>query len=117
MTDNRKAAGAVLLHRHGHRPAAHWAAAGTVLYGAALAVTFAVSIPLNDELARLGHHASAAQLAHIHHRFTGIWQPANRTRTLLCTGALGCPARALVLRGRGGQQASAYPRRGVAAGA
>ncbi|MFI9723020.1 DUF1772 domain-containing protein [Streptomyces sp. NPDC052396] len=95
------AAAAVLQHRLGRRSAARWAAASAVLYAVALAVTFGVNIPLNDELARLGDHASAAQLADIHHRFTGTWQLANAARTLSCTAALGCLGRALVLHGRG----------------
>ena len=45
-------AAAVLHLRDGGRPALPWIVAGLVLYVVVLVITFAVNVPLNDELAR-----------------------------------------------------------------
>ncbi|MEU6487871.1 anthrone oxygenase family protein [Streptomyces sp. NPDC046887] len=93
------AAAAVLAHRAGRRPTARWAAAAAVLYLAVLVLTFAVNIPLNNELAALGDPAKAADLSVVAD-FRGRWEAVNIGRTLLCTAALGGLAHALRLHAR-----------------
>ncbi len=85
------AVAAVLQWRAGNRRAAAWALAGAAGYGAALALTSRVNVPLNQALAA-GSGRSEVD---------GRWGAANRGRTLACTVALACLARSLTLHGRG----------------
>ena len=82
---------AVLLHLG--RPGLPWIVAGLVLYGAVLAVTFRVNIPLNDALAAAGESDPAAARA----AFEGAWVRGNVVRAVLSTGAFGCLTWALVV--------------------
>ncbi|MEU6345080.1 anthrone oxygenase family protein [Streptomyces sp. NPDC046977] len=100
------AAGAVLCVRDGARTVLPWVVAGTVCYLLVLVVTFAVSIPLNDRLDAAGPPGAAADPAALRARFEAAWVRWNLLRTLLCTGALGCLAWALVLSGRAGAAGS-----------
>ncbi|MER5368122.1 DUF1772 domain-containing protein [Streptomyces sp. NPDC002722] len=91
---------AAIEYRKGRRTVALWAGAAAALYVVALAVTFAVNIPLNNELAAIGDPARAGDLSVVD-RFKGVWETTNIMRTLLCTAALGCLAHCLKLHGRG----------------
>ncbi|MFI9100301.1 DUF1772 domain-containing protein [Streptomyces fildesensis] len=79
-----------------------WIGAATGLYVLTLVSTFAVNIPLNDELAAAGDPASAgaSALAAVRERFETRWVRWNAVRAVAATGALGCLVWALVLYGR-----------------
>jgi uncharacterized membrane protein len=83
-------AAAVLLARHG-RPFV-WVAVAAGLYLVVLALTMAVEVPLNDQLAR----ASLADAAQARRDFEVVWVPVNNVRTVLTTLALLCLGRAIV---------------------
>jgi len=91
---------AVLHRRHGRGVAVRWTVAALVLYGIALAITFGINVPLNDQIDRAGDPDHIANLAHVRDRFEGPWVAANIVRTLLTTAAVGALARALFLHGR-----------------
>lgn len=88
---------AVLQRRLGPAGAFSWVIAALVLYGIVLAVTFGISIPLNDGLDRAGDPDRIPDLAGVRRRFEGPWVAWNIVRTLLSTAAVGTLARALVL--------------------
>ncbi|MFD3681991.1 DUF1772 domain-containing protein [Streptomyces sp. NPDC058613] len=87
---------AVQQQRGGRPDAARWGWTAFALYGLSLAVTAAVNIPLNNQLARAGADAAAARS-----RFGGRWATGNLIRTAACTAALAALGRALTLHGRG----------------
>ncbi|MEU3723320.1 DUF1772 domain-containing protein [Streptomyces sp. NPDC031705] len=93
------AAAAVVAHRQGRRGPAVWAAAAALAYLVVLVITFAVNIPLNNELADAGDAAGLTDFA-VLEKFKGTWVTTNILRTLLCTAALTALARALLLHGR-----------------
>lgn len=101
------AAVALCLGEDGRGPLP-WVIAATALYLAVLAVTFAVSIPLNESLDAAGDPAHLADIADVRARFEAAWVRWNLVRTLLCTGALGCLAWALVLSGRVAAEAARH---------
>ncbi|MER6316176.1 DUF1772 domain-containing protein [Streptomyces sp. NPDC001581] len=92
-------ASAVLEFRAGRRTTALWVGAAAAAYLVVLVLTFAVNIPLNNELARGGDVAQMTDFA-IVERFKSTWVATNIVRTVLCTAALAALARALVLHGR-----------------
>ncbi|MFJ9536507.1 DUF1772 domain-containing protein [Streptomyces sp. NPDC101225] len=75
-------------------PHRRWVWAGLAACALGLLTTLAVSIPLNDALARTADPAAAR--AH----FEDPWVAWNVVRAVLSTAALGCLARALFLHGR-----------------
>ncbi|MDX6363232.1 MAG: hypothetical protein QOC85_2242 [Streptomyces sp.] len=86
-----------------------WVRAALLAYVLAFVFTVAVNIPLNDGLADAGDPARIADPAAVRDRFEDTWVAWNVVRALLCTLALGCLARALVVYGRlNRRQASAY---------
>ncbi|MFD6181314.1 DUF1772 domain-containing protein [Streptomyces goshikiensis] len=93
------AASAVMEFRGGRRQVAVWVGAAAVAYLVVLVITFAVNIPLNNELAGAGDAAKLTDFGLVD-RFKGTWATANIARTLLCTAALTALARALMLYGR-----------------
>ncbi|MFJ3880940.1 DUF1772 domain-containing protein [Streptomyces sp. NPDC090077] len=94
------AAAAVVEYRRGRRGTAVWAAAAAVAYLVVLVITFAVNIPLNNELAAVGDAAKLTDFSVVE-KFKGTWVTTNILRTLLCTAALTALVRALLLHGRG----------------
>jgi uncharacterized membrane protein len=72
-----------------------WIVAGLVLYGAVLAITFAVNVPLNDRLAAAG----AADPAMVRVAFEATWVRWNVVRAVCSTAAFGSLVAALVVRG------------------
>ncbi|MEU9031040.1 anthrone oxygenase family protein [Streptomyces sp. NPDC048383] len=92
------AAAALVSLRTGHRTIALWAGAAAVAYLAVLVITFAVNIPLNDELADAAGAAGSA--APVVDKFQGTWVTTNVLRTLLSTLALVALVRAVLLHGR-----------------
>ncbi|KJY28035.1 DUF1772 domain-containing protein [Streptomyces katrae] len=93
------AAAALVEYRKGRRGPAGWAGAAAVAYLAVLVITFAVNIPLNNELADAGDAAKMTGFAVVD-KFKGTWVTTNILRTLLCTAALTALTRALLLHGR-----------------
>ncbi|MCM2423417.1 anthrone oxygenase family protein [Streptomyces sp. RKAG293] len=79
-----------------------WIGGAAALYVLTLVSTFAVNIPLNDELAAAGDpgSAGASALAAVRERFETRWVRWNLLRAVAATGALGCLIWALVLYGR-----------------
>jgi len=92
---------AVLERRLGRTEAAVWIIGATVLYFVSLVTTVAFNIPLNDALAGAGDPHRIADIAALRQRFEAPWITWNIVRAVLCTAALGCIGRALVLHGRG----------------
>jgi uncharacterized membrane protein len=90
----------ILERRSGSREVARWILAALVLSGVGLFVTGALSIPLNDDLARAGDPDRMADLAAVREDFEDPWVAWNIVRTLASTAALGCLCYALLLRRR-----------------
>lgn len=67
-------------------------------------VTFAIHIPLNEDLKQAGDPARIENLAAVHDDFATPWVAWNIVRTLASTAAFGALAWALVLRGRTGAE-------------
>ncbi|GAA0799539.1 anthrone oxygenase family protein [Spirilliplanes yamanashiensis] len=91
----------VLLLAGGRRRAATWALAALGLYVVVLVLTMGVEVPLNDQLAAAGDARTLADPAAVRARFEPTWVPVNVFRTLGCTAALACLARAIHLNARG----------------
>ncbi|MCX4690028.1 DUF1772 domain-containing protein [Kitasatospora purpeofusca] len=96
------AVGTWLLHRSGQRAATLWTAVATLLYLAALVLTSAVNVPLNDRLAAAGDPSAVTDLAAVRAAFEPTWTTANIARTVLCTAAAVALTRALLLHRRPG---------------
>ncbi len=62
-----------------------------------LLVTRALSVPLNDQLARAGDPRHLADLATVRNRFEAPWIGWNVARTVLTTAAVACLGRAILL--------------------
>ncbi|MET8676947.1 anthrone oxygenase family protein [Streptomyces sp. NPDC004647] len=77
-----------------------WTVAALVLYGAQLAITFSVNVPLNNALDAAGEPGRIADLAAVRERFEAQWVRWNIARAVASTAALGCLTWALVLHGR-----------------
>jgi uncharacterized membrane protein len=90
----------VLERRAGSRGSARWVLAALALTAAALVVTVAANIPLNDELASAGDPDRLTDPAGVRDRFEGPWVAWNVVRTVAATGAVACLGRALLLHGR-----------------
>ncbi|MGH3824901.1 MAG: DUF1772 domain-containing protein [Pseudonocardiaceae bacterium] len=95
------AALATVLHLSaGHRHALPWIAAGFVLAAAALIITVAVNVPLNNALDAAGGPDQIADLAAVRASFEAAWVRWNVARAVTSTAAFGCFIWALVLYGR-----------------
>jgi uncharacterized membrane protein len=93
----------VQARRSGSAKTARWIVAGLALYTVTVVVTFAVHIPLNDDLKNAGDPARIENLAAIRDDFVTPWVAWNIVRTVASTAAFACLAWALVLRGRMGR--------------
>jgi uncharacterized membrane protein len=92
---------AVALHvTSGGHSALPWMVAALVLYVVVLAITFAVNVPLNNELDAAGDPDRVADLAAVRERFEATWVRWNIVRTVASTASFGCLLWALVLHGR-----------------
>jgi uncharacterized membrane protein len=85
------AAAAVAVWSGDDRGSLPWVVAGVVLYLAMFAITRAVNIPLNDQLAAAGDDAHATR-----ERFEATWVTWNLVRAVLSAGAFGCLTVALL---------------------
>ncbi len=90
----------VQARRSGSTRSAAWIVAALALYTLTAMVTFAIHIPLNDDLVEAGELARIDDLAAVHDDFVTPWVMWNIVRTLATTAAFGCLTWALVLRGR-----------------
>ncbi|MBB5938259.1 anthrone oxygenase family protein [Streptomyces zagrosensis] len=80
---------AALLHLSGDgRPALPWIAAAGLLHAMALAITFAVNIPLNTALATAGDLDHIPAPATVRASFAPRWTRWNTARALTSTAAL-----------------------------
>jgi uncharacterized membrane protein len=93
----------VQARRSGSADSAGWIVAGLALYTVMVVVTFAVHIPLNDELKEAGDPARIENLAAVRDDFVTTWVAWDIVRALASTAAFGCLTWALVLRGRMGR--------------
>jgi uncharacterized membrane protein len=93
----------VQARRSGSAKVAGWIVAGLALYTVMVVVTFAVHIPLNEELKEAGDPARIENLAAVRDDFVTPWVAWDIVRTLASIAAFGSLAWALVLRGRMGR--------------
>ncbi|MFZ3557860.1 DUF1772 domain-containing protein [Streptomyces sp. BH055] len=77
-----------------------WVFAALAGYAVAFLLTSAVNVPLNDALAAAGAPAGISDPARVREDFEGPWVAWNVVRAVLCTGALGCLVRGLLVWGR-----------------
>ena len=77
-----------------------WIIAGLVLYLATLVITFAVNIPLNNQLMAAGEPDRIADLAAVRLKFETTWVRWNIVRALTSTAAFACLAWALLAQSR-----------------
>jgi uncharacterized membrane protein len=96
----------VQARRSGPPRTAGWIVAGLVLYTVMVVITFAVHIPLNDDLSKAGDPARIEDLAAVRDDFVTPWVAWDIVRTLVSTAAFGCLVWALVLRGRVSERSS-----------
>ena len=97
------AAALVQARRSGSPRTAGWIVAGLALYAVAVVVTFAVHLPLNEDIKQAGDPGRIENLAAVRDDFAGPWVAWNIVRALASTAALGCLTWALILRGRMGR--------------
>ena len=86
--------------RSGSPEIAGWIVAGLALYAVMVVITFAVHVPLNEDLKDAGDPARIDNLAAVRDDFVTPWVAWDIVRTLVSTAAFGALAWALVLRGR-----------------
>jgi uncharacterized membrane protein len=93
----------VQARRSGPPKTAGWIVAGLALYTVMVVITFAVHIPLNDDLKQAGDPDRIDNLAAVRDDFVTPWVAWDIVRTLATTAAFGSLTWALVLRGRMGR--------------
>ncbi|MFI5953329.1 DUF1772 domain-containing protein [Cryptosporangium sp. NPDC051539] len=84
--------------RAGSHATAYWIAVAIALYVAVLVVTFAVNVPLNDQLNAAGAPDRIADLAAVRERFETTWIRWNVLRAVLSTASFVALAYAVVRR-------------------
>lgn len=89
-----------LVQARGSGSAKGWIVAGLALYAVTAIITFAVHLPLNDELKDAGDPDRIENLTAVRDDFATPWVAWDIVRTLASTAAFACLAWALVLRGR-----------------
>lgn len=88
---------ATLLHGRERLPGfVPLAAAAALVVVGGLLVTFAASVPLNDELAAVDPGAGAVAIAQARADYEDAWNAWNAVRVVSCTAALGCVGWALL---------------------
>ena len=98
------AAGALIQARRSSSPrTARWIVAGLALYTVWVVVTFAVHIPLNEDLKQADDPARIENLAAVRDDFVTPWVAWEVVRALATIAAFGSLTWALVLRGRRGR--------------
>ena len=79
---------------------ANWIVAALVLYAAMIVITFAVNVPLNEELKDAGDPNRIEDIAAVRDDFVTPWVAWDIVRTVVSIAAFGCLAWAQVMRGR-----------------
>lgn len=79
------------------RAALPWIVAAFVLYAAALGITIAVNVPLNNALEAAGDTAPGAELATVRQGFEAPWIRWNAARAGTSVAAFGCLTVALLV--------------------
>lgn len=79
------------------RRALPWTGAAVAMYVGMLAVTFAVNVPLNNQLLRAGLPERAGEMAAVRASFEARWVRWNVIRAVASTASFGCLAAALVV--------------------
>jgi uncharacterized membrane protein len=107
----------VQARRSGPPKIAGWIGAALALYTVMVVITFAVNIPLNEDLKDAGDPARIENISEVRDDFVTPWVAWDIVRTLVTTAAFGFLTWALVLRARIGraepQRADGYiPPRG-----
>ena len=105
----------VQSRRSGSSRTAGWIVAGLAFYSVMLVVTFAVHIPLNDELREAGDPDRIENLTAVRDDFVTPWVAWEIVRTLASIAAFGSLTWALVLRGRTGRAEQGHLMSGVRA--
>jgi uncharacterized membrane protein len=90
----------VQARRSGQAKIARWIVAGLGLYGVMVVITFAVHIPLNEDLRNAGDPDRIEDLAAVRDDFVTPWVAWDIVRTLATTAAFGFLTWALIQRGR-----------------
>jgi uncharacterized membrane protein len=90
----------VQARRSGSAQTFRWILAGLAFYAVWIIVTFAIHIPLNEELKDAGDPARIQNLAAVHDDFANPWVAWDIVRVLASLAAFGCVTWALVLSGR-----------------
>jgi uncharacterized membrane protein len=80
-----------------------WIVAGLVLYAVMVVITFAVHLPLNEDLKDAGDPARIENLAEVRDDFVTPWVAWDIVRTVASIAGFGALTWALVLRGRIGR--------------
>jgi uncharacterized membrane protein len=93
----------VQARRSGQPKTVGWIVAGLALYTVMVVITFAVNIPLNDDLQAEGDPARIENLAEVRDDFVTPWVAWDIVRTLATIAAFACLTWALVLRARMGR--------------
>lgn len=95
-------AGGLLLGADGDQrsKALPWVIAAVVLYVAMLVITFAVNVPLNDELDAAGAVDQIKDLAALRERMEDRWVRWNNVRSVVSVLSFGCVTWALLQYGR-----------------
>jgi uncharacterized membrane protein len=96
----------------GQAKLAGWIVAGLALYTVMVIITFAVHIPLNEDLKDAGDPARIQNIAEVRDDFVGPWVAWDIVRTLATTAAFGALTWALVLRARTGRAQQPQPTEG-----
>jgi uncharacterized membrane protein len=93
----------VQARRSGQAKIAGWIVAALALYTVMVVITFAVNIPLNDDLEQAGDPARIENISEVRDDFVTPWVAWDIVRTLVTTAAFGFLTWALVLRTRMGR--------------
>lgn len=88
------AVAAALAGWTGNRRVLAWTIGGLILYATAFAMTMAISVPLNDQLAVAGTVEAMTELAAVRTDYEDSWVRWNVARTAASTAALVCLVRA-----------------------
>jgi uncharacterized membrane protein len=88
----------VQARRSGSATTAGWIVAGLVLYTVMVVITFAVHLPLNDELRQAGDPAQIENIAAVRDDYVTPWVAWDIVRTLATIAAFGSLVWALILR-------------------
>jgi uncharacterized membrane protein len=90
----------VQARRSGQANIGGWIIAALALYALMVVITFAVNIPLNDDLEQAGDPARIENISEVRDDFVTPWVAWDIVRTLVTTAAFGALTWALVLRPR-----------------